>query len=127
MSDKAWKQLERRVAAYFGGRRNSLSGQTSKAGAGDVLHPHLVVECKHRKRHAAVRLWDDCNELANREGKLPVVVLAERRRPGFWILVHSDDLCAVAACHAQRRAIRAGISRCGDPAGRAPRCNCRNL
>jgi len=102
VSDKAWKALERRVARFFGGERNALSGRNSKAGSsGDVLHPNLYVECKQRVRHSAVTLWDKTNAEATKEGKLPVVVLAEKNRPGFWVLVHSDDLKAVGRAREQ--------------------------
>ena len=92
MADKAWKALERRVARYFGTDRNSLSGGNSKVTRSDTLHPTLFIECKQRKRHSAVALWDETKKLADREDKTPVVCLAEKNRPGFWILVHSDDL-----------------------------------
>jgi len=92
MSDKAWKQFERRVAAFFKTERNALSGGNSKLTRSDTLHPELFIECKQRKRFAAVRLWDDTKRLADKENKTPVVCLSERNRPGFWILVHSDDL-----------------------------------
>jgi len=45
-----------------------------------------------RKKHSAVTLWDETNALARKEDKTPVVALAEKGRPGFWILVHSEHL-----------------------------------
>ena len=95
MKDPAWKKRERSLAKFFGCYRNPLSGRNSRAAIGDVIHPHLVIECKLRKRHAAVRLWDEAK--TSDKDKLPVVALAEHNRPGFWLLVHSDDLLAVAA------------------------------
>ena len=89
MSDKAWKAFERRVAAYFGGERCPVLGTDTKA---DVNHPTLYVECKQRQKHTAVTLWDTVKERARKEDKTPVVCLSEKGRPGFWILVHSDDL-----------------------------------
>lgn len=99
MPDKAWKAFERRFSRYFGGYRNPLSGRNSRAAECDTVHPHLTIEGKQRAKHSAVTLWDKTNALAAKEGKLPVVVLGEKNRPGFWILVHSDDLCAVVAAH----------------------------
>lgn len=92
MADKTWKALERRVARFFGAERNALSGGNSKITRSDTLHPDLFIECKQRKRFAAVSLWDDTKRLASQENKTPVVCLSEKGRPGFWILVHSDDL-----------------------------------
>lgn len=104
MPDKSWKAFERRVARFFGCQdRNPLSGINSKHTASDTLHDTLFIECKQRKKHAVVRLWDKCKPLAKEENKIPVVALSEKGRPGFWILVHSSDLTAVAN---QRIAVR---------------------
>ena len=92
MGDKAWKKRERNVAKYFGGERNALSGGNSKITRADVIHPRLFIECKLRAKHTAVSLWDDTAKLAKNEGKTPVIALCEKNRPGFWIMVHSDDL-----------------------------------
>jgi len=92
MADKAWKAFERRVADFFHGQRNPLSGSNSRITAGDVIHERLFIECKQRQRIAVVRLWDSVKRLAVKENKTPVVCLAEKNRPGFWILVHSEDL-----------------------------------
>ncbi len=92
MSDKCWKAFERRVARFFKTERNALSGGNSKLTRSDTLHPKLFIECKQRKRIATIRLWDATKQLADHESKTPVVCLSEKGRPGFWILVHSDDL-----------------------------------
>jgi hypothetical protein len=91
MADKAWKAFERRVADFFHTERNALSGGNSKLTRSDTLHPDLFIECKQRKRFAAIRLWDETKCLAARENKTPVVCLSEKGRPGFWILIHNDD------------------------------------
>lgn len=98
MADKAWKAFERRVARFFGcNDRNPLSGRNSKHSASDTLHKILFIECKQRKTHALVRLWDTAKSLAKKEnGKIPVVAVSEKNRPGFWLLIHSTDLTAVA-------------------------------
>jgi len=92
MADKSWKQFERRVAGFFNGQRNPLSGGNSKQTRADVIHPKLFIEAKQRKRIAVIRLWDSVKRLAAKEHKTPVICLAEKNRPGFWILVHSEDL-----------------------------------
>lgn len=89
MADKAWKAFERKVAAYFGGTRCPVLGDDTRA---DVTHDTLFIECKKRKKHTVVTLWDTVKERAGREDKTPVVCLSENGRPGFWIVVHSDDL-----------------------------------
>ena len=95
--NKAWKQRERDVADFFHGQRNPLSGRNSKHTAADVIHEKLFIEVKLRKMHTAVSLWDQVNHLAEKEDKVPVVCLCQKNRPGFWILVHSDDLVNLAS------------------------------
>ena len=90
-TSNTWKQRERDVGRFFGGQRNPLSGGNSRHTRADVIHSELFVEIKLRKRHTAVALWDQVKALADKEGKTPVVCLCEKNRPGFWILVHSED------------------------------------
>jgi len=92
MPDKAWKKRERDVANYFKGKRTPLSGGNGKVTRADVIHDELFVECKLKKKHSVVTLWDETNKLATKEGKTPVVALCEKQRPGFWVMVHSSDL-----------------------------------
>lgn len=92
MADRAWKAFERRVALFFGTVRNALSGGNSKITRSDSLHKELFIECKQRKKHAVISLWDKTKILAEKENKIPVVCLSEKNRSGFWILVHSGDV-----------------------------------
>ena len=48
-----------------------------------------------KKKHAVISLWDNTAKLAKKENKTPVVVLCQKHRKGFWIVVHSDDLDAI--------------------------------
>jgi len=96
MSDKAWKQFERRVSAFFGGVRNPLSGGNSKHTRADVIHPSLFVECKQRKAHSVIRTWDEAAGQAKEENKIPVVALSEKGRPGFWLVCRSTDFLPIA-------------------------------
>ena len=92
MGDKAWKKRERNVEKYFNGERNALYGLNSKLTSEDVIHPRLFIECKLRKVHSVVKLWEDTNELAKKENKIPVVTLCQSNRKGSWLVIHSDDL-----------------------------------
>jgi len=94
--DKAWKAVERRVARFFGAERNPLSGGNAGHSRSDSLHDILFIETKHRKKHSAVTLFYDTKKLARKEDKIPVVVLVEKGKKGFFIMTHSDDLLAVA-------------------------------
>ena len=93
MPDKFWKQRERDVSEFFHGKgRTPLSGGNSKITRADVIHDKLFIEVKTRSKHTAITLWDKTKVLAKKESKTPVVCLCEKNRPGFWILIHSDDL-----------------------------------
>lgn len=97
MDKSAWKKGERRVCRYFGMQRVPLSGGNSGHTRADCYDPegkecNLFVEVKHRAKFASVTLWDKTAQLAKKEHKTPVVALIEKNRPGFWLLVHCDDL-----------------------------------
>ena len=94
---KTWKSIEGKIAKFFGTRRTPLSGSNSGHTSSDTLHAVLYAEIKYRVKHSAVTLWDDTSKKAKEEKKVPVVVLAEKGRPGFWLLMHSSDLVDVAA------------------------------
>lgn len=94
---KTWKAIERKVASFFGSKRTPLSGGNSGHTRSDSLHDRLFIETKYRKKHSAVQLWRKTAALAHIEGKIPVVALAEKGSRGFWLVIHSEDLRAVAS------------------------------
>jgi len=96
MADKAWKAFERRVAYFFGCKR---TGPMQAKDENDLNHPHIHCQCKHSKRHAIIGVWDAAKKQTEKSGKIPVVALGVRGRPGFWLLVHSSDLVAVSRRH----------------------------
>lgn len=97
MSSPSWKHLERRLARLIGGRRNPLSGADPATGSrGDLLHPYIFGECKYRKRHSAVALWDHTKSKADAEHKIPLVCLGVHGRRGFWLVLHSDDFARLS-------------------------------
>lgn len=88
-----WKQFERDVAAFFGCFR---TGPDQEKDASDIDHDHLHVQCKYSMRHAIVSVWDAAKKVADRSGRIPVVAIKQKYRQGFWIMIHSSDLTAVA-------------------------------
>lgn len=94
---KTWKEVERRVANFFGCRRQRLSGSSGRSDqtASDTDHPWLYIEVKHRQKFAVQSLFDDCVKKAKKEDKIPVLVLHEHGRHGFLVCVAGDDLAAV--------------------------------
>lgn len=91
-----WKKRESQVASFFGARRNRLSGSSGRddESASDSTHEKFFIETKLRVSHYARELWDSCKEKCKGKdaGKVPVVVLASKNKPGFMVCVHSSDL-----------------------------------
>ena len=103
MSDRTWKAVERRVAAFFGTLRNRCSGSSGRSdeSASDSIHPTLYIETKHgdlarflNAEGRAMVVEGVAN--AKREGKRFVAALHPKGGEGFWILVRSDDFLPVA-------------------------------
>jgi hypothetical protein len=73
-----------------------LKRERPAAGPGGSPHPTLFIEAKVRAASATWTLWTKTRDLAIREGKVPVLMLCTKRRPGALVVVHQDDLAAVA-------------------------------
>jgi hypothetical protein len=96
---RTWQRTEGRAAALFGVRRQvgSGSGGREDVTASDSTHPALFIESKLRQCHTTRTLHDEAKRLATKESKVPVLALFDKNRPGFLIVVHSDDLATVLA------------------------------
>jgi hypothetical protein len=94
-----WKRRERNAAGLFGARRQPLSGSSGLPDrtCSDSTHERLFIESKLRAASAVRSLWEKTRDKAQRERKIPVLVLYAKRKPGGLIVVHQDDLAAVAA------------------------------
>jgi hypothetical protein len=101
-----WKRRERDAAGLFGSRRKpgSGSGGRDDETRSDSVHPQLFIETKLRASSATRRLWEETRALARREDKTPVLALFAKGKPGALLVVHQDDLAAVAACLADDQA-----------------------
>jgi hypothetical protein len=80
------------VAEFFGTTRTPLSGGNSGHTRSDTLHDRLFIETKHRVVHQVRTLHDSTKIMAKKENKIPLLCLIDKGRPGFLIVVHSDDL-----------------------------------
>ena len=91
MADKVWKAFERQVASYFGTTR---TGPMQPKGANDIKHDRIHVQCKYRKVYAILNMWREARKYA--KGLIPVLAIKDKGGHGFWLVVHSSDLIAVA-------------------------------
>jgi hypothetical protein len=80
MTDKTWKQIERKVAGYLGGQRVPVSGR-QRGDSPDIDHPWLSLEVKHRKTLPG---WlADAMDQADKSAQghqLPLVVLHQQQQ-----------------------------------------------
>lgn len=81
MSNKTWKNVERRIADILGGERVPVTGR-QRGSAPDISHTIYSIEVKHRK---SLPEWlHDAMAQANasRRGmQLPIVILHEENQP----------------------------------------------
>src|SRR5262249_4517307 len=110
-----WKRRERSSAALFGARRQPLSGSGGRDDftASDSNHEQLFIEMKLRASWSVRTLFDRTRILARKEGKVPVLALASKRRPGCLLVVDSVDLPALLAAYAEAGPSGAGSNRGG--------------
>jgi hypothetical protein len=96
---RTWQQAEGRAAALFGVRRQVGSGSAGRddVTTSDSTHPTLFIESKLRGRHTTRTLHDETKRLATKEGKIPVLALFDKNRPGFLLGIYSEDFMPVAA------------------------------
>ena len=91
---KSWKRLEQKVAEMRGTRRTPLSGGNSGITRSDTLDKEFFIECKLRKNPAVWNLYEQVGELADAEGKVPVLVIKKKGKRGELFVVHSKHLDA---------------------------------
>lgn len=92
-----WKSVESRIAKDFGTTRTPLSGSNSKHTASDTLHPELFIEVKHRKGGFGLcHLFQKTEELAKKEGKIPMVAAHEKGKHVVYYIVRDKDLKFIA-------------------------------
>ena len=73
-----------------------MSGGNSGHTRSDTLHDDLFIEHKHRKSSAVYTLYKNTQDLAKKEGKIPVVTISVHGQKGYLIVLDKEDLRAVA-------------------------------
>lgn len=90
MPDRLWKSSERKIATLLGGTR---AGPVGRRGP-DVLHPHLAIEVKERRRLPSWLLEAMAQAVFGAPaGKLPMVILhrAGDRYEDAMVIVRMKD------------------------------------
>lgn len=75
-SRAAWKQWERKVATWLGGKRIPVTGR-HEADVPDIEHPDLAIEVKATSRQPSTvmqKAQKQAQQAGTSTGKLPVVV-----------------------------------------------------
>ncbi len=91
MGDKAWKALERRVAAFLGGTRNRMSGAVDQLTAGDVVHDTFYVEIKQRSTLALDTWMSEAYVHAVDEDKLLLMALHRKGSKTTMLAFRQQD------------------------------------
>ena len=96
-SKSTWKGFERTVAEFFGTKRVPLSGSNSGHNTNsDSLHPSLYIECKVRGKISLWSLFEDTENKAKVEKKLPIVAIKEKGKKGYLLLIRPENLVDIA-------------------------------
>lgn len=106
MAYPGWKQFENRVAKLFGSRRTPLSGSNSAHTCSDSLHEDFFIECKLRQSFAHHALYSETAKLAEKEGKIPVVVTQKARSPSYLIVIDKDYLLTFCRKYLESKGFR---------------------
>lgn len=93
MTDTPFKKFERRVASFWGARRNPNTGENiSDIHVGDWMD----IECKYTSKKLPTYLKDYVRQARTnaRRGVLPIVVMGERwmRTEDTLVLIRAGDL-----------------------------------
>ncbi|MCK5293660.1 MAG: hypothetical protein KAJ49_03335 [Arcobacteraceae bacterium] len=96
MTDKTWKQIERRVAEFFGTIRTPLSSSHSRHTQSDTLHKELFIEIKYRKKIPFLTTFKDTIKKAKEETKTPLVVFVEKGSQTPILMCNLKDIRKIA-------------------------------
>jgi hypothetical protein len=91
-----WKGLEKTIASIFDTQRSAFSGSNSGVTHSDSYHQRLYIENKNHKDQAVLTLMRSTEELAKKEGKLPLLALSSPEHPkDQYIMFNVKDLFKV--------------------------------
>jgi len=86
-----WKKTEADAAEVVCTKRTPFSGSNSGLTASDSLHDRLFLECKTKETHSTATLYKSTRELAQKEHKIPVLILRENgQQEILWVIEQKD-------------------------------------
>jgi len=91
---KSWKKLEQKIARMHNTERTPLSGGNSRQTRSDTLDDTFFIECKLRKDPAIWNLYEQVEDLAKKENKIPVLVIKKKGKHGELFIVNDKYLKA---------------------------------
>ena len=91
-SRNTWKQRERQIADDFGTKRNPLSGSMSGHSSSDSLSDTFYLESKLRANPPGWNLFIDTRSKAEKEEKIPIVVLSKKYHQDKIAMIEYDFL-----------------------------------
>jgi len=96
MPNKAWKNLERRVAHKFGGKRNPYSGSVDIITGADIINhnilPNFFIECKMRNHFHHHTLFTAIEGKAIQENKKALLIThVKSQRDDLLVLIRLND------------------------------------
>lgn len=89
---KSWKKLEQKIARMRGTERTPLSGGSSRITRSDTLDPVFFIECKLRKNPSVWNLYEEVKKLAEKENKIPLLIVKKKGKRGELYIINSKYL-----------------------------------
>ena len=107
MPNRAWKQVERRVARKLGGTRIVLSGRNNMGAVGDILLDGYTIEAKSgRQVPKTVIAWLETLRELTTDGRIPLLVMQPKNRKEMIVVVTLTDLARILGLRAEGDAKR---------------------
>ena len=90
----SWKNFERRIAKYIGGKRRGAYVSDGTQGKSDIILDGFSIECKLLKQAGWQKILDACKQAeANRESDLeiPIAIIKKNSRG----ILDKDSIVAI--------------------------------
>lgn len=124
MSDKTWKQVERKICKSLGGERTPLSGFSSRHTHGDCINVPEYVEIKHREKIVFLKAFKESEEKAKKEGKPLLFIIKEKHQHGAITFMTLERYLDITGRNMKVIPIFAEYEKCSDSNHNIEECVC---